>query len=152
MELNLTVKYVQVIEIRGLGIKDFLIDVIRSCRGCLFFPSYIQLSERIRLKKSSLNTFLFYKNELQLYVDGGRSCFPYLVYLLLLSVSAKRMKFIYEMRLHPEMNRTMENDWQFSNHLCQTSSKSTQVTNMKHAKNSSRLRSSVSTPHVCHKF
>ena len=30
----------------------------------------------------------------------------------------------------------MENDWQFSNHLCQTSSKSTQVTNMKHEKNS----------------
>ena len=45
MELNLTVEYVHVIEIRGLGIKDFLIDVIRSCRGCLCFPSYIQLSE-----------------------------------------------------------------------------------------------------------
>ena len=44
MELNLTVEYVHVIEI-GLGIKDFLIDVIRSCRGCLCFPSYIQLSE-----------------------------------------------------------------------------------------------------------
>ena len=45
MGLNLTVEYVHVIEIRGLGIKDFLIDVIRSCRGCLCFPSYIQLSE-----------------------------------------------------------------------------------------------------------
>ena len=51
MELNLTVEYVHVIEIRGLGIKDFLIDVIRSCRGCLCFPSYIQLFlSRIRLK------------------------------------------------------------------------------------------------------
>ena len=28
----------------------------------------------------------------------------------------------------------MENDWQFSNHLCQTSSKSSQATNMKNAK------------------
>ena len=28
----------------------------------------------------------------------------------------------------------MENDWQFSNHVCQTSSKSTQGTKMKHAK------------------
>ena len=47
------------------------------------------------------------------------------------------------------MNRTMENDWQFSNHLCQTSSKSSQATNMKNAKNSmlaSRLRSSISIP------
>ena len=28
----------------------------------------------------------------------------------------------------------MENDWQFSNHVCQTSSKSTQGTKMEHAK------------------
>ena len=102
MELNLTVEYVHVIEIRGLGIKDFLIDVTRSCRGCLCFPSYIQLFlSRIRLKIFVKYLFILQKNELQLCVDGGRGCFPYLVYLLLLSVSAKRMKFIYEMRLHP---------------------------------------------------
>ena len=41
----------------------------------------------------------------------------------------------------------MENDWQLSYHLCRTSRKSSQATNMKNAKNSmlvSRLRSSVS--------
>ena len=87
----------------------------------------------------------------KLFFPVERGSFLYSVYFVTFTlsvyVSAKRMKVIYEIRLHSWMNRTMENDWQFSNRLCQTSSNSSQATNMKNAKNSmlaSRLRSSVS--------
>ena len=67
---------------------------------CYVYPVFVSING-VRLRNKTGKKLLTYKNELQLCVDGGRGCFPYLVYLLILSVSAKRMKFIYEMRLHP---------------------------------------------------
>ena len=82
---------------------------------------------RIRLK-ILVKYPLILQNEFQSWVDVERGYLPYLVYFgtSIPSVSAKRMKVIYEIRLHSYINRTMENDRQFSNNLYQTLSKSTQ--------------------------